>query len=261
MAAQSHRSDPRILGRRTLRKDHRILADLLRPGLAVLDIGCGTGAITSGIAKAVGPHGRVTGIDRDESNLNLARTAHAAIPNLAFQHGDATTLTFQSEFDVVTSARTLQWIANPAGAIAGMKQAAKPGGILVILDYNHVSNQWKPEPPPEFRLFYSAFLAWRQANQWDNEMANHLPNLFQSAGLIKIRSHVQDEIAERGDGDFTERTSLWSEVIDGVGAQIEAAGLCTRTQLQQAGETYEAWIKTELITQTLAMRTVIGTAP
>lgn len=42
MAAQSHRSDPRILGRRTLQRDHRHLARLLRPGLAVLDVGCGT---------------------------------------------------------------------------------------------------------------------------------------------------------------------------------------------------------------------------
>src|SRR5208337_3386103 len=113
---QTHRSDPRILGRRTLADNHRRLAEFLRPGLAVLDVGCGTGAITSGIAKAVGPDSRVLGVDRDDVLLDLARREHAAIPNLRFEHGDATTLPFYAEFDIVTAARTLQWIAEPAAA-------------------------------------------------------------------------------------------------------------------------------------------------
>src|SRR5215467_3542294 len=118
MAAQSHRSDPRILGRRTLQRDHRGLAELVHPGLSVLDVGCGTGAITAGAAKAVGPHGYVVGIDRDEVLLEVARTEHAKVPNLRFEYGDVTTLTFCAQFDVVSAARTLQWIAEPALAIS-----------------------------------------------------------------------------------------------------------------------------------------------
>jgi SAM-dependent methyltransferase len=134
----------RILGRRSLQRDHRCLAALLRPGLCVLDIGCGTAAITAGAAKAVGPHGHVIGIDRDEVLLEIARTEHASIPNLRFEYGDATTLTSCEEFDIVTAARTLQWIAEPTLAISKMKQAAKPSGVLVVLDYNHTSNEWEP---------------------------------------------------------------------------------------------------------------------
>src|SRR5207249_3817462 len=113
-----HRSDPRILGRRTLQRDHRCLAELLQPGFFVLDVGCGTGAITAGIAKAVGPYGFVTGVDRDEVLLELARTKHDMYPNLHFEYGDATALGFRAQFDVVTAARTLQWIADPALAIS-----------------------------------------------------------------------------------------------------------------------------------------------
>jgi ubiquinone/menaquinone biosynthesis C-methylase UbiE len=112
MAEHSHRSDPRILGRRTLERDHRRLVPYLRPGLSVLDVGCGTGAITAGIAKAVGPHGRVVGIDLDEVLLERARAEHGTVPNLEFRHGEAMALTFRAEFDVVTAARTLQWILN-----------------------------------------------------------------------------------------------------------------------------------------------------
>ena len=261
MPAQSHRSDPRILGRRTLQRDHRCLAELLRPGFSVLDVGCGTGAITAGIAKAVGPHGYVMGIDRDQALLELARTEHAMLPNLQFECGDATALKFHAQFDIVTAARTLQWIADPALAVSKMKQATKPAGILVILDYTHMRNQWEPDPPREFKLFYTAFLAWRHTNRWDNEMADHLPELFRSAGLINVQRRVQDEIVERGEPEFAERTALWSEVIENMGGQLATAGFCTKVQLQEARERYDSWAKTELIKHTLAMRTTIGMAP
>ena len=136
MSTQSHRSDPRILGRRTLERDHRCLAELLRPGLSVLDVGCGTGAITAGIAKAVGPHGQVVGIDRDSVLLERARREHASAANLRFERGDATALTCSTQFDVVSSARTLQWISDPALAVRNMKGALRHAGKLVVLDYN-----------------------------------------------------------------------------------------------------------------------------
>jgi ubiquinone/menaquinone biosynthesis C-methylase UbiE len=258
MSAQSHRSDPRILGRRTLQRDHRVLADLLRPGMSVLDVGCGTGAITAGIASAVGPAGRVVGIDRDEGLLAVAKKSHERTPSLTFARSDATELEFSGEFDIVTAARTLQWIADSGRAVGRMKQAARAGGMIVVLDYNHEKNGWEPEPPPEFRLFYSAFLVWRRANQWDNNMADHLPGLFRDAGLNGIESHMQDEVVERGDANFDERAALWAEVIEGVGERIAQAGFCNHALLREAQESYLAWVKTELVRQTLAMSTVIG---
>ena len=76
----------------------------------------------------------------------------------------------------------------------------------------------------EFQVFYAAFLAWRQSNRWDNEMADHLPELFRSAGLTNIESRVQDEISERGDADFTHRVALWSEVIESLGGRSKRVG-------------------------------------
>lgn len=256
---QSHRSDPRILNRRTLENDHRYLAKLLRPGLSVLDVGCGTGAITAGIAEAVGPRGFVIGVDRDEANLELARSEHPAVPNLRLEHADATTLTFEAQFDIVTAARTFQWVSDPALAISRMKAALKPSGRLVVLDYNLAANKWEPDPPAEFRDFYAAFLAWQKANLWDNYMADHIPELFQSAGLIEIENHVQDEIAERGCPHFDQHANLWFWVIETIGERIVEAGSLNRSQLQAAAECYEPWTQTELMKQALRMRTVVGT--
>ena len=256
--AQSHRSDPRILGRRTLERDHRALARLLRPGLSVLDVGCGTGAITAGIARAVGVQGHVVGVDRDERLLQLAREGYRECSNLQFQPGDATSLSYRAPFDIITAARTLQWISDPGLAISKMKHAAKRDGLLVIMDYNHTKSEWAPDPPPAFRHFYRAFLGWRDANSWDNEMGDHLPAYFREAGLLAIRSEIEDEIAARGETDFVERAGLWSEVIESLGEPISKAGFCTESELRAARESYSAWVETGLEKQTLALRAVIG---
>jgi SAM-dependent methyltransferase len=261
MPAQLHRSDPRLLGWRTLERDHRCLAELLRPGFSVLDVGCGIGAITAGIARAVKPEGRVIGVDRDEGLLEMARREHAEMENLRFEYGDATALTFRTQFDIVTSARALQWMAEPGLAIENMKQAAKSGGVIVVLDYNHAQNQWDPEPPPEFRVCYDAFLQWRRANGWDNEMADHLPALFQSAGLKSVSSRAQDEVVRRGEPDFAWQSYLWSGTLQQVEKQLVEAGFCTEAQLELARKVYGSWVGTELVQQTLALRATIGFVP
>jgi SAM-dependent methyltransferase len=250
---QSHRSDPRILGRRTLERDHRHLAELLRPGMAVLDIGCGTGSITAGIAKKVGSTGSVVGLDRDDSLLAIARSNNPN-GNLRFEMGDVLALPFENEFDIVTAARTLQWVADPTGALAGMKRAAKRGGRIVVLDYDHDFHTWQPSAPAEFGRFYRAFLDWRSDRGWSNQMASQLPGLFESTGLRDIAVHDCDEITGRGD-------ELWLQTIESVGAAIEAAGYIRREELASVAASYRNFIQSELMRQVLRMKTVEGVVP
>ena len=258
---QQHQSGPAILDRRTLDRDHRHLAKILRPGLSVLDVGCGTGAITAGIAKAVGPDGSVIGLDRDAGLLEIARRQHCDLSNLRFDSGDAVTMNFDAQFDIVTSARTLQWIAEPDLAVAQMKKASRPSGLIVVLDYNHAHNKWEPEPPAEFMRFYQAFLNWRKSNGWDNRMADRLPDLFRSAGLLNLQSHNQDELTERGDADFNERTALWGDVIVTLGERLTVAGFLTPGQVSDANECYVPWARTKLRRQLLELRAVTGQLP
>jgi SAM-dependent methyltransferase len=259
VADQQHQSDPAILDRRTLASNHRRLAALLAPGLHVLDVGCGTGAIAKGIAEAVGAGGTVVGVDRDGGLIERARARYAALPNLRFEQGDATQLSFDGRFDIVTAARTLQWIADVPAAIRPMARAAKPGGRLVLLDYDHSRNRWDPAPPAEFAAFYAAFLSWRAANGWDNDMASHLPALLRDAGLDDVRSHDEDEVSVRGEAGFGEETALWGEVIDNLGPALVAARVCDEALLAAARRAYEAWRRTDLVRQTLAMKAVVAT--
>jgi SAM-dependent methyltransferase len=260
MSGQSHRSDPRILHRRTLQRDHRRLSEILRPGMSVLDVGCGTGAITAGIAKAV-EQGRVVGLDRDPENLALAREHSGDLPNLTYELGDALTLPFQAAFDIVNAARTLQWIGQPAVALANMTHAAKPGGSVVVLDYNLADNRWEPDVPEPFARFYRAFLEWRASDHGDNHMADRLPDLFRAAGLEDVQVRVSDEVALRGDPDFAQTAGIWTYVTGTLGPRIAAAGFVTENECLQAERAYRDWVAEGLVRQTLVMRTVEGTVP
>jgi SAM-dependent methyltransferase len=260
LSRQTHRSDPRILNRRTLRRDHRRLAKLLRSGMSVLDVGCGTGAITADIARVVGPNGRVVGLDRDESLLVIARGDHV-LANLRFVYGDILTFAFDESFDIVTAARALQWINPPELATSRMVQAAARGGKIVALDYNHDNNAWEPDPPTGFMRFYKAFLEWRFANGWNNRMADCLPGLFESQGLERIQVHIEDEIARRGDPDFATASAIWLHVIETIGPQLVTAGYLAERERTEAECVYRDWIQNHLEAQMLQMRAVEGTVP
>ena len=258
MGAQEHQSAPDILDRRTLARDHRVLAAILTPGLRVLDVGCGTGAITRGIAEAVGPQGLVIGIDRDAGLVARAPAQHAAGAHLRFEVGDAASLDHDGRFDVVTAARTLQWIADVPGALRRMVRALAPGGRLVVLDFNHAQNGWEPVPPPAFAEFYARFLAWREANGWDNAIADRLPAMLAGLGIHDVEGVAQDEVAMRGDDDFEERTRLWIEVIDSLGPTLVRAKACDAALIGDARQAYEDWRRSTLRRQTLAMGAVIA---
>lgn len=261
MSAQQHQSDPSVLDRRTLQRDHRVLAELLRPGMAVLDVGCGSGAITRGIADAVGPGGTVVGVDRDAGLIARARAAHGDVSTLRFVQADITGLDLDRRFDIVAAARTLQWIADVPAALRAMTRAATPDGMLVILDYNHALHEWHPAPPPAFATFYGRFLAWREANGWDNTIANRCPALLEALGCRDVRAVDQDQTVVTGSPGFDEMTELWLAVIDHLGTTLVEARECDASLPGAAREEYDAWRRTQLRTHTLSMRASLGRVP
>ena len=66
-----------VLNRRSMETHAKHLVPYLKPGLRVLDFGCGPGTISVGLARAVDP-GEVHGIDMEESQIELARAAAEA---------------------------------------------------------------------------------------------------------------------------------------------------------------------------------------
>jgi SAM-dependent methyltransferase len=258
VAAQQHTSDAQILDRRTLARDHRRLAALLRPGMRVLDVGCGTGAITSGIARVVGPSGLAVGIDRDPGLLRLARQQHANVASLRFEERDVFDLRPDPVFDIVTAARVLQWTEQPGLAVARMAAATRPGGRVVVLEYSHADLVWQPEPPPPVRRFYDGFLSWRSAHGWDNRLADGLPRLLEDAGLVDVRASVEDEVAVRGESGFDDALALWRRVMEGMGPTMVQAGALSAAELADALVTHGSWCVGAARVQRMVLRAADG---
>jgi SAM-dependent methyltransferase len=247
-----------ILETRSLARDHRRLAELLAPGFAVLDVGCGSGAITRDMAEAVGPAGHVVGLDADDRLIAGARRTHAGVTHLSFEVGDAYALPYRGTFDVVTAARVLQWLADPLGALSAMARASRPGGRVVVLDYNHQKIAWRPQPPPSMRAFHAAFLRWRAEAGMDNAIADRLVELFGAVGLVDVTASPQPETTRRADPGFEGRAGIWAEVASSRGRQMVADGAVTERQRATAEREYRAWIRDEAESQTMYLLAVDG---
>ncbi len=252
---------PSILSTRTLASAHKRLAELLRPGLAVLDIGCGPGAITRGIAGAVAPTGRVIGADLNAHLIDEARRTHGGAPGLSFEICDVYDLPWREEFDIVTAARVLQWLVRPLDALRMMARAAKPGGKVVVLDYNHEKAAWTPEPRPAMRAFYAAFLRWRADAGLDNAIADHLSEMFRAAGLIDVVESPQLEETRRGDPDFETRPAMWAQTAAFHGTRMVEDGVITEPERSAAEAEIREWTAARAQSQTLYLVAVEGTRP
>jgi SAM-dependent methyltransferase len=107
----------------------------LTGGESVLEIGCGTGAVTLPLAQAVGNQGRVVAVDISEPMLDVARQrlGESGMHNVTLLLGDAQVMPLEgSAFDVATSRMGVMFFADPVAAFRNIGRALKPGGRLVF---------------------------------------------------------------------------------------------------------------------------------
>jgi ubiquinone/menaquinone biosynthesis C-methylase UbiE len=250
-----------ILTARTLANSHPTLLPLLRPGMSVLDVGCGPGTLTSEIARRVDP-GPVVGMDANREMIRAAEDARppGTLRNLVFYTGDVLESAWDGEFDVVNAARTLQWIPDAAAALSRMARATVPGGTVVVLDYDHTKAEWT-DPPKAWTRFYDAFLEWREAGGLDNAIARRLPALGMAAGLAAIALTPQITTARAGDADFFRVAGLWRMVIESRGRQMVAAGHLGESERRDALDAFTEWMKHPDVAQTVHEACLVARRP
>jgi arsenite methyltransferase len=110
---------------------------LPRPGERVIDIGSGGGLDAMVAARAVGPEGRVVGVDMTPAMLERARrnAAAAGLDNLEFREGLAEELPVEDGWaDVVISNGVLNLVPDKVAAYEEIVRALRPGGRIQIAD-------------------------------------------------------------------------------------------------------------------------------
>ncbi len=246
----------KIFDNRSLANDYKNLAPILKPGMKVLDVGCGTGAISKDIGAIVGVNGKVTGIDNTESFILSGRESYKDIKNLELIHVDLFDFNPEEKFDLIISARVLQWLSNPKEALLKMKSLLKPNGQISILDYDHTNLDWNPSPPESMQAFYDTFLKWRHDAGMNNRIAEDLPKLLEEAGFHAIEKINSDELYNDERADYKSKIGIWSKVAGSL--QMVEEGYLDNELRLKAIEEYNHWIATEAISMTMKLNEVRG---
>jgi ubiquinone/menaquinone biosynthesis C-methylase UbiE len=112
-----------------------LAAAALAPGEQVLDVACGTGLVTFDAARAVGPSGRVLGIDLSGGMIGAAQrqAASRSAADVGFARMDAEALDLpDASVDVALCALGLMYMPTPQLALREMRRVLRPGGRLAL---------------------------------------------------------------------------------------------------------------------------------
>ncbi len=249
-------SATKIFDNRSLEIDYRTLIPILKTGMIVLDVGCGTGAISKDIANIIGNRGRVIGIDNTEKFIESGKQTYKYVENLELIHVDLFEFETREKFDLIVSARVLQWLSNPKDALKRMKSLLKPNGQISILDYNHEKLEWDPNPPQSMKSFYKTFLKWRKDEGMNNKIADDLSDMMQEVGFHSIEIINSNEYYERIREDFRSKVGIWSKVAGSM--QMVKEGYLDNALRLRAISEYDNWVENDAISMTMQLNEVRG---
>jgi SAM-dependent methyltransferase len=232
---------------RTVENSAAYLLPRLQPGARVLDVGCGPGTITIGLAEHVGD-GEVVGIDAAGDVLVEARAeaARQERGNVTFQPGDVYGLAFpDGHFDVVHAHQVLQHLVDPVAALQEMRRVCREGGVVAARDADYGGMLWYPANPvlDEWSALYHGIA---RANGAEADAGRRLPLWFREAGF-------DDRSVTVGAWCFTEESErswwggLWADRVTSstFAEQALATGLATSDDLERIAAAWREWSSSE----------------
>jgi SAM-dependent methyltransferase len=212
-------------------------ADLLAragppPGGSALDLGCGPSGTLDLLAAAVGPDGRVTGVDADPEHVAMAR-AHVARLGL----GDVVTVIEADardtglpggSFDLVHARTLLVNLAEPGEVVAEMARLARPGGWVAGQEPD-LGGQICHPPLAAWDRLAEIFRAAYQRSGADLRTGRRLPELYRAAGLTDIGVTAHASVYPAGHS----RRMLLPDLVRSLHPVITASGLAGAAELAE----------------------------
>ena len=221
---------------RTAENSAAYLLPHLRPGLDLLDVGCGPGTLTVDLARRVAP-GRVVGVDVSADVIEEARR-HGG-DAVAYEVGDFRTI--EGSFDVVHAHQVLQHLTDPVGALRAMGALARPGGIVAARDSDYPAMMWAPADE-RLNRWLDIYLAVTRRNGAAADAGRHLLRWARDAGLEDV-AYTTSTWTFATSADRVWWSDLWAErvVSSALAEQAVAYGIANQAELDDVAAGWRTW--------------------
>ncbi len=213
----------------------------LRPGMQLLDVGCGPGTITIDLAHVVAPGG-VIGIDIDPMQVKEARAMGAGrgVTKVRFEVGDAYRLPFRDHsFDAVFAHTLLMHLREPVRALMEMRRVLRPWGIVGIRDPDVAAGFYVPATPLQ-KQRGALHHRVTERNGGDFYLGRHLRRLLLEAGFVRAETTASTESA--GSLESTRRVAAFDKIrLQGFAKVALAEGWVTQATVDAMLADIDAW--------------------
>ncbi len=184
------------------------LVPLLRPGMSLLDCGCGPGSITADLAQAVSP-GEAVGLDFQQSQVDAATAlaSERGVANARFVQGDIYHLPFEdASFDAAFANMVFEHLRQPLVALREMYRVLKPGGVAGVQSPDFSGCMLAPETPVVSEAL-ELCLRFRQHNGGDPYVGKKLRAYLVDAGFK--RTEASGTLLSFGSTETSPRGAQW----------------------------------------------------
>jgi SAM-dependent methyltransferase len=242
----THSHHPVVLAahaRRNAEEAAAFLLPHLEPPMAVLDLGCGPGTITVGLARYVAP-GRVVGVDAAPAALEYARTyaAEQHMESVEFVESDVYALPFaDGAFDVVYAHQLMQHLADPVAALIEAKRVLRPGGYIAVRDADYGTMTHHPHDARLDR-WLETYCALARHNGGEPDAGRQLLAWVGEAGFEHLHATTSSWVFATPD----ERrwwADLWAGRVDvpAVGGRAVDLGIATADEIVAIKTAFHDW--------------------
>jgi ubiquinone/menaquinone biosynthesis C-methylase UbiE len=232
---------------RTVENSCAYLVPYIKPSFKILDIGCGPGTITCGLARLV-PDGSVVGIDTAQDVLNKARSFADSRnqTNVSFVTGNIFGLDFPDNvFDIVHCHQVLQHVGDASAALKEMRRVTKPAGIVAAREMCEFLHYPRSEGLERFR---ELFFAISRSVGGTPEAGVILPKFAREAGFEREAvTLTAGTWCFRSQEDLDYWCGMWSERVLASNYKMNAlkTGLTSEEELQRISKTFDKFAKEE----------------
>jgi len=235
----------RYMMRRNAARDAAFLLPHLKPGMNLLDCGCGPGTITVGLAEAVAP-GQVIGVDLNAGQVEVAsKMVHdRGMKNLRFEAASIYQLPFPDHsFDAVFSHALFEHLGEPQAGLQEIRRVLRPGGFVGLSSPDWSGNLIAPHDP-EVERAIEIFKAIQQRNGGNPYVGRELGGLLEEADFLRIKLSAVYDCYE----DVPLVAELLAQQIEeGVGKQIVSSPGLSRADVGELCRALRQWARRPLV--------------